>query len=376
MNNITIFSIMRRSVMYSSLLLFVACDGSADYSALLDAARSAQESINNFSSGRGYGLNSLQEFVNESIEMAEAGLISQEKVDETVNDLQEWSQWFDDELFRSPMLPVSLLDSGPNVVSPPRGVHPFYKKYLNAYNEDYTKGIPIIASHKVDDRAMLKIRSTILKMLSKRPDVRDAMVANKERIVVRAVLEESWNHPEFRFGTEGGGSKPSFPSTLIEEEGIYYLTEYGEVQPRFYHGRFMGRYLIVEEFLHSMQRMGMPFVEDGVNIQKEIESAYINAVKTGAFDSEAFYDESISGTDRVPLTDPSRQSELESYLTEQHIRRINGEYLAISAELFFYGTVPTGDPKAKNREELKQYDPVVYNILTRYFYEDDWHPYK
>ena len=376
MDKNTIPAVMRRGVLYSMFFLFIACGGGADYPALLDAARSAQESIDNFSSGRGYSLNSLQEFVNESIAMAEAGTISQEKVNEAVQDLQEWGQWFDDERFRSPMPPVPLLDSGPNVVSPPEGVHPFYKKYLNAYDDDYTRGIPIIASHKVDDRAMLKIRSTILKMLSKRPDVRDAMVDNNERIVVRAVLEESWNHPEFRFGTEGGGSKPSFPSTLIEEEGIYFLIENGEVQPRFYHGRFLGRYLIVEEFLHSMQRMGMPFVEDGANIQKEIESAYINAVRTGAFDPEAFYDESISDTDRVPLTDPSRRLELESYLTEQHIRRINGEYLAISAELFFNGTVPTGDPKANNREELKQYDPVVYNILIRYFYEDDWHPNK
>ena len=372
----TVSTVLKRSVLYSTFLLFVACGGNGDYPALLDAARSAQESINNFGSGRGNSHNSLQEFVNESIAMAETGMVSQEKVAEAIQDLQEWGRWFDDELFRSPMPPVQLLESGPNVVSPPEDVHPFYKKYLNAYDDDYTKGIPIIASHKVDDRAMLKIRSTILKMLSKRPDVRDAMVANKERIVVRAVIEESWNHPEFRFGREGGGSRPSFPSTLIEEEGIYFPDENGDVQPRFYHGRFMGRYLIVEEFLHSMQRMGMPFVEDGANIQKEIENAYINAVKTGVFDPEAFYDESIAGTDRVPLTDPSRRSELESYLTEQHIRRINGEYLAISAELFFYGPVPTGDPKAKNREELKQYDPVVYTILTRYFFEDDWHPYK
>ena len=138
----------------------------------------------------------------------------------------------------------------------------------------------------------------------------------------------------------------------------------------------MGRYLILEEFLHSMQFMGMPFVKDGENIQQEIESAYVNAVRTGAFDPEAFYDESIAGTDRVPLTDPSRRQELESYLTERHIRRINPEYLAISAEIFYNGIVPTGDPKAKNRQELKEYDPVVYELLTRYFYEDDWHPYE
>ena len=347
-----------------------------DYTALSEAAHNAQEAINNFRSGRGHSVNSLQELVDKALVAASQRSAAQAIVSDMVRDLNEWTEWFNTEGYREPMPPIPLIDSGMNVVSPPNGVHPFYKKYLNAYEDDYTKGIPIISSAKVDDRALLKLRSTILYMLRLRPDLRDAMVSNKERIVVRAVLEESWNHPEFRFGTEGGGSSPRFPSTLIEEEGVSFRLENGDIQQRFYH-RFDGRFLIVEEFLHSMQFMGMPFVEDGENIQNEIEDAYVNAVRTGAFAPEAFYDESISGTERIPLTDPSRREELESYLTPQHVRRINPEYLAICAEIWFGGVVPTGDPRARNRAELKQYDPTVYGILSRYFDEnDDWHPYN
>jgi hypothetical protein len=370
-----VISHVRVLVLMLALFLIYGCGPGVDYDELTEAAESAQNSINNFRPGRGHSLNSFQELVDRAYIMAEEKAAAQKEVDNVIKDLHGWQKWFDDESWREPMPPIPLIESGTNIVKPPEGVHPFYKKYLNVYEDDYTKGIPILSSARVDDRALLKIRSTILKMLSKRPDVRDEMVANKERIVVRAVLEESWNHPEFRFRSEGGGASPDFPTTLIEEEGVYFHDENGNLQPRFLRARFEGRFLIVEEFLHSMHFMGMPFVEDGENILQEIRDAYVNAVKKGLFDPEAFYDESISGTERVPLTDLSRREELESYLTERHIRRINPEYLAICAEIYFGGVVPTGDHKAKNREQLKQYDPTVYEILTRYFYEDDWHPY-
>src|SRR5258705_6316906 len=53
------------------------------------------------------------------------------------------------------------------------GVSPFYKKYTDAF------GIPVIASDKVPDAALLVARDIVNTMLAARPDLRKALIARK-----------------------------------------------------------------------------------------------------------------------------------------------------------------------------------------------------
>src|SRR5262245_40567157 len=71
------------------------------------------------------------------------------------------------------------------ISSPPPtlGLDPFYKKYTDAL------GIPIVSSDKVPDTALLVARDITIHMLSKRPDLRQAMIARKMRVGVMAQNE-------------------------------------------------------------------------------------------------------------------------------------------------------------------------------------------
>jgi hypothetical protein len=63
------------------------------------------------------------------------------------------------------------------------GVSPFYRKYVDA------QGIPVIASEKVPDAALLVARDIVNSMLSARPDIRKALVARRWRTGVIAEVE-------------------------------------------------------------------------------------------------------------------------------------------------------------------------------------------
>jgi hypothetical protein len=71
------------------------------------------------------------------------------------------------------------------IVPPPSalGLSPFYKKYVDA------GGIPVAASARVRDDALLLARDIVNFMLSKRPDVRAVMVQRKSRLLVMSIDE-------------------------------------------------------------------------------------------------------------------------------------------------------------------------------------------
>lgn len=78
--------------------------------------------------------------------------------------------------------------------TPPDSSHydPFYTKYTEA------EGLPITASEKVPDAAILAARDIIIHMLSRRPDVRREMIAQKFRVTVMAQVESTTDVPEQR----------------------------------------------------------------------------------------------------------------------------------------------------------------------------------
>src|SRR5260221_12124113 len=88
---------------------------------------------------------------------------------------------------------------------------PFYTRYTDAL------GIPVVSSGKPPDMAMLVARDIIVHMLSKRPDVREAMIARKYRVVVMAQTEMTTDLPEQR-----NWKKPPAPATMSAEAKARY----------------------------------------------------------------------------------------------------------------------------------------------------------
>ncbi len=69
----------------------------------------------------------------------------------------------------------------PQQVAPPPAsleLDPYYRKYLDA------GGIPVVASSNVDDAELYHARDIIVAMLSDRPDILAAMVANRFRVII------------------------------------------------------------------------------------------------------------------------------------------------------------------------------------------------
>lgn len=80
------------------------------------------------------------------------------------------------------------------VTAPPASLHldPFYQKYVAA------EGIPVIASAKVPDAAVLVARDIVVAMLSERKDLRDGLIAKGSRVGIMAIDESTMDIPEQR----------------------------------------------------------------------------------------------------------------------------------------------------------------------------------
>lgn len=79
------------------------------------------------------------------------------------------------------------------VTQPPADlkIDPFYAKYVGA------RGYPIVASEKVSDYALKEAAHLVNMMLSKRPDVREAMIKSGSRMIVMAYNEFTTDMPDY-----------------------------------------------------------------------------------------------------------------------------------------------------------------------------------
>ena len=100
----------------------------------------------------GHGIDSFQELVADAQTMLESGLASSEYVHRMVVELIAWQYFFTP--YNVSLPPTPLVESWDQIVAPPEGVHPFYKKYMNVYVDDYRHGSPIITSGEVPDAAI------------------------------------------------------------------------------------------------------------------------------------------------------------------------------------------------------------------------------
>ena len=224
------------------------------------------------------------------------------------------------------------------------GVSPFYKKYADAL------GIPVIASEKVPDAALLVARDIVNTMLSARPDLRKALIARNWRTGVIAEVEMTMDIPEY-----ARMKRPDAPrdEPVNQADRDYHAnrsrglggnpTTGAEENLLGYPGtRYWGEHIFVHEFAHAIMGGGIRDVDP--KMHAEIRAAYDSAMAAGKY-----------------LHADGRK----------HYATTNaGEYWAEGVQWWFfsnYGECFTGDVKVETPEEFAAYDPALNELISRVF---------
>jgi hypothetical protein len=245
-------------------------------------------------------------------------------------------------------VPVELISDyvkaniGPVPVS--LAVSPFYRKYADA------GGIPVLASEKVPDAAVLVARDIVNSMLAARPDLRKALIARKWRTGVIAEVEMTMDIPEYADKKRPGASREEpvdqadrdyhanrsrglggNPTTGAEENLLGYPGT-----------RYWGEHIFVHEFAHAI--MGGAIRDVDPDMFAEIRAAYTGAMAAGKY------------------VHPDGR---------KHYATTNaGEYWAEGVQWWFfsnYGECFAGGVKVETPEEFAAYDPALSELIGRVF---------
>lgn len=239
------------------------------------------------------------------------------------------------------------------VNSPPvsYGFNPFYKKYADAF------GIPIISSEKVSDDALLIARDIINYMLLKRPDIRAGMIKLGARLSIIGKSEmqtdlpecHDWKKPTYDDGRLTPGERENY----YKPGGIASMTDHGYWDQRArgmggiqtscaeenllgYPGtRYFGENIMVHEFSHNIMAVLETIDADMI---KQINAAYENAKDKGLYKG-------------------------------QYAINTVAEYWAEGTQWWFWSNIEfyDGGMRIQSPDDLKAYDPVLYNILDKVY---------
>lgn len=228
---------------------------------------------------------------------------------------------------------------------------PFYKKYINA------NGIPVIASEKVPDAAILLAKDIVNYMLMKRSDIREELIRRKSRVMVMAETEMETDLPERRNWKKPERNDPRL--TPMEREnydktwGIANMSDRqywnqrargmggnevscGEENLLGYAGtRYYGENILVHEFSHNI----MSAIETtDPALYAEIQEAYQSALVKGL------------------------------YKNQYAINTVN-EYWAEGSQWWFWSNIEfyDGNKRVQSPEDLRTYDPVLYRIFEKVY---------
>jgi hypothetical protein len=223
------------------------------------------------------------------------------------------------------------------------GVDPFYRKYVDA------DGIPVLASDKVPDDALLVARDIVNSMLAMRPDVRKALIERRWRTGVIAEVEMTMDIPEY-----SRMKRPGAPAgePVVQADRDYHAnrsrglggnpTTGAEENLLGYPGtRYYGEHIFVHEFAHAVMS-GLRSADSGLYAQ--IRVAYDSAMAAGKY------------------VHPDGR---------RHYATTNqNEYWAEGAQWWFfsnYGECFAGNVKVETPEEFRAYDPKLFELLSKVF---------
>jgi hypothetical protein len=221
----------------------------------------------------------------------------------------------------------------------------FYKKYVDA------QGIPVLASEKVPDAALLVARDIVNSMLAMRPDLRKSLIARGWRTGVIAEVEMTIDIPEYSKMKRPGASREEpvnqadrdyhanrsrglggNPTTGAEENLLGYPGT-----------RYWGEHIFVHEFAHAIMSGGIRDVDPAMHA--EIRAAYDEAMAASKYVS-------VDGK------------------TKHYAPTNANEYWAEGVQWWFfsnYGECFAGGVKVETPEEFAAYDPKLNELIGRVF---------
>ena len=192
---------------------------------------------------------------------------------------------------------VSACAAGPGPVPASLGAEPFYAKHVSA------SGLPILASARVDDKALKAARDMAVSMLAHRPDLARWLVDNDFRVALLAQEEALLDLPDKAHWTKPARDDPR----LTRCEFKHYDVRIGAKTDRDYwneRARGIGgprtvgseedvlglrttRYGSETIFVHEMAH-NVLFAIEGADpsLYAEIEAAYANALANGLWRDE------------------------------------------------------------------------------------------
>jgi hypothetical protein len=182
--------------------------------------------------------------------------------------------------------PVALIADYPNESAGPvpawLNVSPFYRKFADA------QGIPVLASEKVPDAALLVARDIVNAMLAARPDVRNALVARGWRTAVIGELETTMDIPEYA-RMKRPGVLPFFPPTQADRDyhanrsrGLGGQPTTGAEENLLGYPRtpYWGENIFVHEFAHAIMTA---MLDREPSLRGELDTAFREAMAAGEY---------------------------------------------------------------------------------------------
>ena len=230
------------------------------------------------------------------------------------------------------------------ITTPPKtlDLDPFYKKYANV------NGIHIMSSHRVPDSAFVKACEIVDFMTKGLPtEVLDQMVKLNTRVGIMARYEGTTDIPEhahlandttlnWDVRARGLGGTVREPLTTCAEENLlcYQIDKYHAED------------ILIHEFSHTIHGVGIMPLDDKFNalLQEKLDKAM----------AEGKYKNTYAATNIW-------------------------EYWAEGVQNWFNVNAEVETPDGKHnwvntREDMKKYDPDLYEIVSRYFPEFDESP--
>jgi len=206
----------------------------------------------------------------------------------------------------------------------------------------YFRGLPIIGSHNVDDRAFHKLIDTFTKMLVNVPEsTTDELIKAGSHYCIIASVEGQTDLPEYQH-------MKNDPKTDWNKRARGLggrITSGGEENIMEYpNDRYKGECIYIHEFSHTLANYA--FVKTDPKFRADWKDAYESAMAQG------LWDKTYSKTNK-------------------------DEYWAEGVQMYFDCARSASPPNGVhnevcNREQLKVYDPKLYNLVDREFGGNPW----
>ncbi|QDU37546.1 hypothetical protein Mal4_18600 [Maioricimonas rarisocia] len=217
------------------------------------------------------------------------------------------------------------------VTAPPAELEldPFYAKYVSA------GGYPIVSSANVSDYALKEAAWLVDLMLSRRPDVREAMIRSGSRLIVMAHDEFTTDVPEYKHmkprdfwdaRARGLGGSRTDPVCSCGEENLLAY----EGDP------YAAENILIHEFAHNIHLRGMVNLDP--TFDERLKTAYDEAMKAGLWKGK--------------------------YAATNH-----HEYFAEGVQSWFDNNRPPDHDHnhVDTRAELREYDPGLAELCEEVF---------